>query len=242
MPVPVFQALKIGSYIFRQKMKGNKRYPLVMMLEPLFRCNLECIGCGKIQKPNEILKQNMSPEKCFKAAKECGAPIVSIAGGEPLMHPDIVEIVEGLIKQKRFIYLCTNAILLKDFLDRLPVSPYLTLSVHLDGMEEDHDRVVDQKGTFKLATEAVIEAKKKGFRVTSATTFFEDTTIEKAERFLDFLKPLVLMELPWPLLSDTQMHLTRIIFLAERKLLNFLISFLKRIKMVVGISIIRPCT
>ena len=118
MPVPVFQALKIGSYIFRQKMKGNKRYPLVMMLEPLFRCNLECIGCGKIQKPNEILKQNMSPEKCFKAAKECGAPIVSIAGGEPLMHPAIVEIVEGLIAQKRFIYLCTNAILLKDFLDR----------------------------------------------------------------------------------------------------------------------------
>ena len=165
MPVPVFQALKIGSYIFRQKIKGNKRYPLVMMLEPLFRCNLECIGCGKIQKPNEILKQNMSPEQCFKAVKECGAPVVSIAGGEPLMHPEIVDIVEGLVKMKKFIYLCTNAILLKDFLDRLPLSPYLTLSIHLDGMEEDHDRVVDQKGTFKLATEAVREAKKKGFRV-----------------------------------------------------------------------------
>ena len=146
MPVPVFQALKIGSYIFRQKIKGNKRYPLVMMLEPLFRCNLECIGCGKIQKPNEILKQNMSPEQCFKAAKECGAPVVSIAGGEPLMHPEIVEIVEGLVKMKKFIYLCTNAILLKDFLDRLPLSSYLTLSIHLDGMEEDHDLVGSRTG------------------------------------------------------------------------------------------------
>ena len=112
MPVPVFQALKIGSYIFRQKMKGNKRYPLVMMLEPLFRCNLEWIGCGKIQKPNEILKQNMSPEKCFKAAKECGAPIVSIAGGEPLMHPDIVEIVEGLIRPVSYTHLTLPTILL----------------------------------------------------------------------------------------------------------------------------------
>jgi hopanoid biosynthesis associated radical SAM protein HpnH len=155
------QALKIGSYVFRQKLKGNKRYPLVMMLEPLFRCNLECIGCGKIQKPNEILKQNMTPEQCFKAAKECGAPVVSIAGGEPLMHPKIVEIVTGLIAMKRYIYLCTNAILLKDYLDLLPVSPYLTLSIHLDGMEEEHDRIVDQKGTFKLAIEAVQEAKKK---------------------------------------------------------------------------------
>ena len=190
MSVPLMQALKIGSYVFRQKLKGNKRYPLVMMLEPLFRCNLECIGCGKIQKPNEILKQNMTPEQCFKAAKECGAPVVSIAGGEPLMHPKIVEIVTGLVAMKRYIYLCTNAILLKDYLDLLPVSPYLTLSVHLDGMEEEHDRIVDQKGTFKLAIEAVQEAKKRGFRVTSATTFFEDTTVEMAEEFLDYLAPL----------------------------------------------------
>ena len=190
MSVPLMQALKIGAYLFRQKIKGNERYPLVMMLEPLFRCNLECIGCGKIQKPNEILKQNLTPEECFKAAAECGAPVISIAGGEPLMHPQIVEIVKGLVAMKRFIYLCTNAILLKDYLDQLPVSPYLTLSVHLDGMEEDHDRIVDQKGTFKLAIEAVQEAKKRGFRVTSATTFFEDTTVEKAEKFLDYLTSL----------------------------------------------------
>jgi len=190
MSVPLMQALKIGAYLFRQKIKGNERYPLVMMLEPLFRCNLECIGCGKIQKPNEILKQNLTPEECFKAAAECGAPVISIAGGEPLMHPQIVEIVKGLVAMKRFIYLCTNAILLKDYLDQLPVSPYLTLSVHLDGMEEDHDRIVDQKGTFKLAIEAVQEAKKRGFRVTSATTFFEDTTVEKAEEFLDYLTSL----------------------------------------------------
>jgi hopanoid biosynthesis associated radical SAM protein HpnH len=190
MSVPLMQALKIGSYVFRQKLKGKKRYPLVMMLEPLFRCNLECIGCGKIQKPNEILKKNMTPEQCFKAAKECGAPVVSIAGGEPLMHPQIVEIVKGLVTMKRFIYLCTNAILLKDYLDQLPVSPYLTLSIHLDGMEEEHDRIVDKKGTFKLAIEAVKEAKKRGFRVTSATTFFEDTNVEMAEEFLDYIAPL----------------------------------------------------
>ncbi|MCH8157541.1 MAG: adenosyl-hopene transferase HpnH [Nitrospinae bacterium] len=190
MAIPIKQALKIGSYLMRQKLKGRKRYPLVLMLEPLFRCNLECIGCGKIQKPNEILKKNLTPEECFHAAEECGAPVVSIAGGEPLMHPQIVEIVEGLMKQGRYIYLCTNALLLKDFLDRLPQSPLLTLSVHLDGLEEDHDRVVAQKGVFKIAVEAIRAAKKKGFRVTSATTFFEGTSVEQAATFLDFLKPL----------------------------------------------------
>ncbi len=128
------------------------------MLEPLFRCNLECIGCGKIQKPTEILNKNLTPDECFQAARECGAPVVSIAGGEPLMHPQIVEIVEGLIKQKRFIYLCTNAIMLNNFLGKLPVSPYLTLSIHLDGLEEDHDRIVDRQGVFKVAVEAIRQA------------------------------------------------------------------------------------
>jgi len=190
MPIPVGQALKVGLYIFKQKMKGRKRYPLVLMLEPLFRCNLECIGCGKIQKPNEILKKNLSPEDCLKAAEECGAPVVSIAGGEPLMHPEIQEIVEGLIAQGRYVYLCTNALLLDGFLGKLPVTPLLTLSIHLDGLEETHDRIVAQKGTFKVAVEAIRKAKKLGYRVTSATTFFEDTTVDQAEKFLDFTKPL----------------------------------------------------
>jgi hopanoid biosynthesis associated radical SAM protein HpnH len=174
MPLPLGQAAKVGFYLFRQKLKGKKRYPLVLMLEPLFRCNLECLGCGKIQKPNEILKKNMSPKDCFRAAKECGAPVVSIAGGEPLMHPDIVEIVEGLIAQGRYVYLCTNALLLDQFLGKLPISPLLTLSIHLDGLEEVHDRIVAQDGTFKIAVEAIKKSKKMGYRVTSATTFFEE--------------------------------------------------------------------
>jgi hopanoid biosynthesis associated radical SAM protein HpnH len=216
-------------------LKGKKRYPLVMMLEPLFRCNLECIGCGKIQKPNEILKQNMTPEQCFNAAKECEAPVVSIAGGEPLMHPQIVEIVKGLVAMKRYIYLCTNAILLKDYLDQLPVSQYLTLSIHLDGMEEEHDRIVDKKGTFKLAIEAVKEAKKRGFRVTSATTFFEDTSVEMAEEFLDYIAPLGIDGVTMASHFAIQMLLTRIIFLEGVALLNFSINCLRKIKRAVGI-------
>ena len=190
MPLPIGQAAKVGFYLFRQKLKGKKRYPLVLMLEPLFRCNLECVGCGKIQKPNEILKKNMSPKDCFRAAKECGAPVVSIAGGEPLMHPDIVEIVEGLIAQGRYVYLCTNALLLDQFLGKLPITPMLTLSIHLDGLEEVHDRIVAQDGTFKIAVEAIKKSKKMGYRVTSATTFFEDTSVDEAEKFLDFTKQL----------------------------------------------------
>ena len=190
MSIPAKQAATIGLYIMRQKMKGRKRYPLVLMLEPLFRCNLECIGCGKIQKPNEILKQNLSVDECLKAAHDCNAPVVSIAGGEPLMHPDIEAIVQGLIRQGRYIYLCTNALLLEPFLGKFPVHPQLTLSIHLDGMEEEHDRIVDQKGTFKVAVDVVKKAKAMGYRVTSATTFFDDTTVEQAEEFLDFLQPL----------------------------------------------------
>lgn len=190
MAVPLRQALKIGFYIFQQKLKRRKKYPLVLMLEPLFRCNLECVGCGKIQKPNEILKQNLSPENCLKAADECGAPVVSIAGGEPLMHPQILEIVEGLIAQGRYVYLCTNALLLDNFLGKLPVSPLLTLSIHLDGMEEDHDRIVAQEGTFKTAVAAIRKAKSMGYRVNSASTFFDEMTVAKAEEFLDFVKSL----------------------------------------------------
>jgi hopanoid biosynthesis associated radical SAM protein HpnH len=190
MPIPLMQAIKVGTYVMRQKAKGRKRYPLVLMLEPLFRCNLECIGCGKIQKPNEILNKNLTPDECFQAARECGAPVVSIAGGEPLMHLQIVEIVEGLIKQKRYIYLCTNAIMLKNFLGKLPVSPFLTLSIHLDGLEEDHDRIVDRQGVFKVAVEAIRQAKEMGYRVSGNTTFFEGTTVEQAEKFLDFLNSL----------------------------------------------------
>ncbi|PIQ97444.1 MAG: hopanoid biosynthesis associated radical SAM protein HpnH [Nitrospinae bacterium CG11_big_fil_rev_8_21_14_0_20_56_8] len=190
MGIPIRQALKVGLYVASQKFSGRKRFPLVLMLEPLFRCNLECVGCGKIQKPNEILKQHLTPEQCFQAARECGAPVVSVAGGEPLMHPQIVEIIEGLIAQDRYVYLCTNALLLKDFLGKLPVSPLLVLSIHLDGLEEEHDRIAAKEGTFRTAVDAIREAKSLGYRVTSNSTFFDATTVDEAEKFLDYLRPL----------------------------------------------------
>lgn len=190
MAVPLKQALKVGFYLFKQKLAGRKRYPLVLMLEPLFRCNLECIGCGKIQKTNEILKKQLTPEECFNAANECGAPIVSIAGGEPLIHPEIVEIVKGLLAQGRYVYLCTNALLLPKFLDRLPCSDLLTLSIHLDGFEKEHDHIVAREGTFKEVVDVIRKAKEMGFRVTSNTTLFDDATVEGAAKFFDFLKPL----------------------------------------------------
>ena len=190
MAIPIKQAIKVGFYIFKQKVFRRKRYPLVLMLEPLFRCNLECVGCGKIQKPNEILKQNLSVEQCFNAAKDCGAPIVSIAGGEPLMHPEIIEIVKGIVNQGRYVYLCTNALLLNNFFDKLPKSPLLTLSIHLDGNEAKHDQIVDKPGTYKIAIEAIKTAKRLGFRVTCNTTLFDGVTVQEAENFFDSLKPL----------------------------------------------------
>jgi len=190
MAIPVKQAMKVGLYLFKQKLMGRKRYPLVLMLEPLYRCNLECVGCGKIQKPNEILKQYLSVEQCLNAAEECGAPIVSIAGGEPLIHPDIVEIVKGLLKQGRFVYLCTNALLLERYLDQLPNTPQLTLSIHLDGEKEHHDHICAEEGVYDTTVQAIKEAKRRGFRVTTNTTFFDGVSVEYAESFLDHLKPL----------------------------------------------------
>lgn len=190
MAIPIGQAVKVGYYLFKQKLMGRKKYPLVLMLEPLYRCNLECLGCGKIQKPNEILKKYLSVDECLNAAEECGAPIVSVAGGEPLIHPNIVEIVKGLVKQGRYVYLCTNALLLDRFLDQMPRSPRLTFSIHLDGMKDHHDHICAEDGVYDKAIAAIKLAKAKGFRVTTNTTFFGDVTVEDAEKFLDHLRPL----------------------------------------------------
>jgi hopanoid biosynthesis associated radical SAM protein HpnH len=146
MAIHMQQALGVGQYLVTQRLKGRKQYPLVLMLEPLFRCNLACSGCGKIQHPKEILKQNLSPEDCFAAVEECGAPVVSIPGGEPLLHPQIDEIVQGLVDRKKFVYLCTNGLLLEKSLHKFTPSPYLSFSVHLDGMKELHDKCVDRSG------------------------------------------------------------------------------------------------
>src|SRR3954454_1651404 len=151
MAVPVSQAWTVARYVLGQKLRRRKRYPLVLMLEPLFRCNLACAGCGKIQYPAHVLKRELTPEECFKAADECGAPMVSIPGGEPLLHPRIKEIVEGLVARKKYIYLCTNALLLKEKIALFPPSRYLPSSVHMDGQKEHHDFAVCREGTYEIA-------------------------------------------------------------------------------------------
>jgi len=175
----------VASYVLRQKLAGRKRYPLVLMLEPLFRCNLACAGCGKIQYPAHILKKDLSPEDCFKAVVECGAPMVSIPGGEPLMHPQIAEIVEGLVARKKYIYLCTNALLLKEKLHQFKPSKYLSFSVHVDGQKEHHDFSVCREGGYELALDGIRAAVAAGFRVTTNTTLFDGADPNSARKFFD---------------------------------------------------------
>lgn len=190
MSVSLKEALEIGTYIVTQRMKGRKRFPLVLMLEPLFRCNLACTGCGKIQHPPEILRQNLTPEECFAAVEECGAPVVSIPGGEPLLHPQIDEIVAGLIERRKFIYLCTNGILLERNLHKFKPSPYFSFMVHLDGLREHHDRCVDRDGVFDVAVTAIKAAKAQGFRVNTNTTVFEGADPQEMHEFFDFVTSL----------------------------------------------------
>src|SRR5271166_3812611 len=186
MSVSLKQAAAVGAFVIKQKLKGNKKYPLTLMLEPLFRCNLACPGCGKIQHPVEVLRKHLTPEECFKAAEECGAPVVAIPGGEPLLHPQIGEIVAGLVARKKFVYLCSNAIRLEQSLDKFTPSPYLTFSIHLDGIRHVHDRAVDRAGTFDIAVSAIKAAKARGFRVTTNTTIFNDAKAQEVQEFFDF--------------------------------------------------------
>ena len=180
----------VASYVLKKRLTGEKRYPLVLMLEPLFRCNLACAGCGKIQYPAHILKRDLSPEECFKAADECGAPIISIPGGEPLMHPKILEITEGLVARKKYVYLCTNAMLLKEQLDQFTPSKYLTFSVHMDGLKDDHDFAVCREGVYEIAVEAMRLAISRGFRVTSNTTLFQGVAPARVRAFFDEMTKL----------------------------------------------------
>ncbi|EQD41569.1 radical SAM domain-containing protein, partial [mine drainage metagenome] len=161
--IPLIQKYRVARYIIGRKLRGQKRYPLVLMLEPLFQCNLACAGCGKIDYPKEILQQRLSVDKALAAVEECGAPMVSIPGGEPLIHKDMPQIVAGIVQRKRFVYLCTNAILLAKHIDEYRPSPYLTFSVHLDGNRERHDESVCQEGVFDKAVEAIRLARSEGF-------------------------------------------------------------------------------
>jgi hopanoid biosynthesis associated radical SAM protein HpnH len=182
--------MRIGAYILKQKLSGRKRYPLVLMLEPLFRCNLACFGCGKIDYPDAILNRRLSVQECLDAVDECGAPVVAIPGGEPLIHREIGEIVKGIVARKKFVSLCTNALLLEKKLDLFEPSPYLFFSVHLDGLKAHHDKSVCQEGVFDRAVSAIKAAKARGFAVNVNCTVFEGHPAEEIAAFLDLTAEL----------------------------------------------------
>ena len=190
MGLPFIPAARIGAYIVKQTLMGKKRYPLVMMLEPLFRCNLACAGCGKIDYPDEILNQRLSYEQCMEAIDECGAPAVSIAGGEPLLHRDMPRIVEGYIARKKFVILCTNALLLTKKIDQYKPSKYFTWSIHLDGDQAMHDKSVCEDGVYEKAVEAIKLAKSKGFRTQINCTLFDGSDPERVAKFFDEMTAL----------------------------------------------------
>ena len=177
----------MATYLAAQKLRGREKFPLLVELEPLFQCNLECAGCGKIQHPEQLLRRRMPVEQAVAAIEECGAPMVSIAGGEPLIHPEIDEIVRQLIARRRFVYLCTNALLMERKLDRFTSSPYFAWAVHIDGLRERHDDSVCREGVFDKAVAAIRAAQRRGFRVTTNTTFFTHDSPDAVRRVLDFL-------------------------------------------------------
>jgi hopanoid biosynthesis associated radical SAM protein HpnH len=190
MAVPFFKEIKIGAYIVKQKLMGRKRYPLVLMLEPLFRCNLACAGCGKIDYPDPILNRRLSVQECLDAVDECGAPMVAIPGGEPLIHRDIGAIVKGIVARKKFVSLCTNALLLEKKLNEFEPSPYLFFSVHLDGIKKHHDKSVCMDGGFERAVAGIKAARAKGFAVNVNATIFDGHPAEDIAEFMDFCKEM----------------------------------------------------
>ena len=192
MSVPVSQMWTVATYVLGQRLRGRRRYPLVLMLEPLFRCNLACAGCGKIQYPAHILKKHLTVEQCLAAVDECGAPMVSIPGGEPLMYPDIGPLVRALVARRKYVYLCTNAILLRKKLEEglFQPSKYLSFSVHMDGLREDHDEAVCRDGVFEQAVDGIRAALERGFRVTTNTTLFDGVDPLRMRQFFDEMMDL----------------------------------------------------
>src|SRR5436305_13482410 len=190
MAIPLLQKARIGAYVVRQTLSGRKRYPLVLMLEPLFRCNLACAGCGKIDYPDKILNQRLSVDECLEAVDSCGAPVVSIAGGEPLLHKELPEVVRGIIARRKFVYLCTNALLMEKKLHQYSPSPYFVWSVHLDGDREAHGRSVCQEGVFDRAVAAIEAAKARGFRVNINCTLFNNADPERTAVFFDHVREI----------------------------------------------------
>ena len=187
MPVPARQSIRIGTYVMRQRLARRQRFPLLVELEPLYQCNLACAGCGKIQQPDELLRRRMPVADAIAAIEESGAPMVSIAGGEPLIHPDIHVIASELIKRRKYVFLCTNALLMEKKMDLFKPSQYFAWAVHIDGLRERHDESVCRDGVFDKAVAAIAEAKRRGFRVTTNTTFFTNDSPATVRRVLDFL-------------------------------------------------------
>lgn len=190
MGIPLLQKLIVGSYVVRQRLAGRERYPLVLMLEPLFRCNLACAGCGKIDYPKDILNQSMPVEDALAAVDECGAPVVSIAGGEPLLHKQLPDIVRGIIARRKFVYLCTNALLMEKRMDQYEPSTFFTWSVHLDGDQAMHDASVCQEGVYERAVAAIRKAKARGFRININCTLFNNAKTARVADFFDEVKAL----------------------------------------------------
>jgi len=190
LAIPLAVTARVGAYIMKQQFSGVKRYPLVLMLEPLFRCNLACVGCGKIDYPGEILNQRLSVEQCMEAIDECGAPVVSIAGGEPLLHRDMPKIVEGFLERKKFVILCTNALLLTKKIDQYKPDPFFTWSIHLDGDQMMHDHSVCQDGVYDIAVKAIKLAKSKGFQCNLNCTLFQGADPERVAKFFDEMKAI----------------------------------------------------
>ena len=190
MGIPLVQQYRVGAYILKQKLLRNRRYPLVLMLEPLFQCNLACAGCGKIDHPPEILKKRMGVDEALKAVDDCGAPVVSIPGGEPLIHKQLPEIVAGIVARQKFVYLCSNALLLESRIDDYQPSPYLTFSIHLDGNQQRHDESVCREGVFDKAVAAIRLACSRGFRVTVNCTLFNGEDPDEVADFFDYAMQL----------------------------------------------------
>ncbi|MGE5268872.1 MAG: adenosyl-hopene transferase HpnH [Thiohalocapsa sp.] len=190
MAIPLHQKIRVGAYVMGRHLRGVRRYPLVLMLEPLFRCNLACAGCGKIDYPDTILNQRLSVAECLEAVDECGAPIVVVAGGEPLLHRDIDAIVRGIIDRKKFVYLCTNALLLDKKIDQFTPNPFFAWTIHLDGDRDDHDRSVCQAGVYDRAIEALRLAKSRGFRVNINATLFDTADPDRVAGFFDTVSEL----------------------------------------------------
>ncbi len=190
MGVPLIQQYRVAKYILGKKFSRQERYPLVLMLEPLFRCNLACSGCGKIDYPDEILNKRLSYDECMEAIDECGAPIVSVAGGEPLIHTEMPRIIRGFIERRKFVYLCTNALLLERRMDDYEPSPYLTFSIHLDGNRDRHDASVCREGVFDKCVEVIRKARGRGFRVTINCTLFQGETAREVAEFMDLAMEL----------------------------------------------------